>query len=43
MEMSTEEICQELQISTTNCWVLLHRARLALRECLDMNWFGVTR
>ena len=40
MEMSTEEICQELAISTTNCWVLLHRARLALRECLDLNWFG---
>lgn len=39
MEMSTEEICQELSISTTNCWVLLHRARLALRECLNMNWF----
>lgn len=39
MEMSTEEICQELSISTTNCWVLLHRARLALRECLNMKWF----
>lgn len=43
MEMSTEEICQELAISTTNCWVLLHRARLALRECLDINWFGNSR
>lgn len=31
MDMSTEEICQELSISTTNRWVLLHRARLALR------------
>lgn len=40
MGMSTEEICQELSISTTNCWALLHRARLALRECLDFNWFG---
>jgi RNA polymerase sigma-70 factor, ECF subfamily len=43
MEMTTEEICQELAISTTNCWVLLHRARLALRECLDLNWFGKVR
>ncbi len=43
MDMSTEEICQELAISTTNCWVLLHRARLALRECLDLHWFGKTR
>ncbi len=40
MEMTTEEICQELSISTTNCWVLLHRARLSLRECIDMKWFG---
>ena len=40
MELSTEEICQELAISTTNCWVILHRARLALRECLDLHWFG---
>jgi RNA polymerase sigma-70 factor (ECF subfamily) len=40
MDMSSGEICQELAISTTNCWVLLHRARLVLRECLDLNWFG---
>jgi len=42
MEMSTEEICQELEISPTNCWVLLHRARLSLRECIDIKWFGKT-
>ncbi|MEQ1589472.1 MAG: sigma-70 family RNA polymerase sigma factor [Gallionella sp.] len=40
MDMSTEEICKELAISTTNCWVLLHRARLALRDCLELQWFG---
>ena len=39
MEMSTDDICQELEISTTNCWVMLHRARLTLRECLEMTWF----
>jgi RNA polymerase sigma-70 factor (ECF subfamily) len=39
MEMTTDEICQELDITTTNCWVMLHRARLMLRECLDMTWF----
>ncbi|MFA5371745.1 MAG: sigma-70 family RNA polymerase sigma factor [Sideroxydans sp.] len=43
MDMMTEEICQELGISTTNCWVILHRARLALRECLDLNWFENAR
>jgi RNA polymerase sigma-70 factor, ECF subfamily len=40
MELSTEEICQELTITPTNLWVMLHRARLSLRECLDINWFG---
>jgi len=40
MELSTDEICKELEISTTNCWVMLHRARLSLRECLELKWFG---
>ena len=40
--METEEICKELGISTTNCWVLLHRARLFLRECLEINGFTGT-
>jgi RNA polymerase sigma-70 factor (ECF subfamily) len=39
LELSTEEICKELAITTTNCWVLLHRARLALRACLEHKWF----
>lgn len=43
MEMPTEEICQELGITATNCWVILHRARLTLRECLDLQWFGNTK
>lgn len=38
--LSTEEICKELAITTSNCWVLLHRARLGLRECLALRWFG---
>lgn len=40
MDVSTEDICKELNITSTNCWVMLHRARLALRECLEMTWFG---
>jgi RNA polymerase sigma-70 factor (ECF subfamily) len=40
MELTTEEICKELDISATNCWVMLHRARLSLRECLQARWFG---
>ena len=38
-EMETEQICQDLHISPNNLWVMLHRARMALRECLEMNWF----
>ncbi len=40
LELETEEICKELAISTSNCWVVLYRARMRLRECLDLNWFG---
>jgi RNA polymerase sigma-70 factor, ECF subfamily len=40
LELETEEICKELAISSSNAWVLLYRARLRLRECLDLNWFG---
>jgi RNA polymerase sigma-70 factor (ECF subfamily) len=37
---ATAEICKELGITATHCWVLLYRARMALRECLQLNWFG---
>jgi RNA polymerase sigma-70 factor (TIGR02943 family) len=40
LELETAEICKELQISPTNCFVMLHRARMRLRECLDINWRG---
>jgi RNA polymerase sigma-70 factor (ECF subfamily) len=40
MDRSSKEICKDLEISATNLWVILHRARLNLRECLNVNWFG---
>jgi RNA polymerase sigma-70 factor (ECF subfamily) len=40
LELETDEICKELGISATNAWVMLYRARIRLRECLDLNWFG---
>ncbi len=40
LELSSDEICKELAITSTNLWVLLHRARLRLRDCLQTNWFG---
>jgi RNA polymerase sigma-70 factor (ECF subfamily) len=36
----TDEICDTLNITSSNCWVQLHRARLALRACLGASWFG---
>jgi RNA polymerase sigma-70 factor, ECF subfamily len=36
----TDVICKEEGISSSNCWVMLHRARMGLRECLQKNWFG---
>jgi RNA polymerase sigma-70 factor, ECF subfamily len=35
---SAKEICQLLNVSTSNYWVLIHRARLALRRCLEQHW-----
>jgi RNA polymerase sigma-70 factor (ECF subfamily) len=40
MGCGTEEICQELGVTSTHCWVLLYRARMALRQCLEQSWFG---
>jgi RNA polymerase sigma-70 factor (ECF subfamily) len=40
LELETDEICQELEITATNAWALLYRARMRLRECLDLHWFG---
>ncbi|HEX7053431.1 MAG TPA: sigma-70 family RNA polymerase sigma factor [Burkholderiales bacterium] len=40
MGLETAEICKELGISSTHCWVLLYRARMALRECLEKSWFA---
>lgn len=38
-EVESKEICVTLSISENNLWVMLHRARMALRECLAVNWF----
>ena len=41
-EMGTAQICEALRISQNNLWVMLHRARMALRERLELNWFENT-
>lgn len=38
-ELSSEEICKVLNISATNLWVMLHRARAQLRLCIENKWF----
>ncbi len=38
-EYDTEELCKEVQISSSNFWVIMHRARLQLRECMEKNLF----
>ena len=43
MELETDEICKELTINANNLWVILYRARMALRQCLEQNWFARTR
>lgn len=37
-EMSTNEICRQLSITESNSWVMLYRARMQLRSCLETNW-----
>lgn len=36
---ATETICKEVGITSSNYWVMIHRAKLQLRECLENNWF----
>ena len=36
--LSTEDICKALNISATNSWVMLYRARMWLRKCIDRRW-----
>lgn len=39
-DVDSKKICTMLGISESNLWVMLHRARMALRRCLETNWFG---
>jgi RNA polymerase sigma-70 factor (ECF subfamily) len=39
-DIEGREICAMLNISESNLWVMLHRARMALRRCMELNWFG---
>ena len=42
-ELDTDEICTMLGLSSSNFWVMMHRARMSLRRCIEVNWFMKTR
>ena len=39
-ECNTDDICKEVGITSSNYWVIMHRARLQLRECMEKNWLS---
>ncbi len=39
-DVPSEEICKDLGVSPNNLWVMLHRARMGLRRCLEVHWFA---
>ncbi|TAK64207.1 sigma-70 family RNA polymerase sigma factor [Methylobacter sp.] len=41
--LEADEVCREAGLSEANYWVIMHRARLRLRECLDIRWFNNTK
>lgn len=40
--LEADEVCKEAGLSEANYWVTMHRARLRLRECLEIRWFNKT-
>ena len=38
--VTSDDICKDLGVSANNLWVMLHRARMGLRRCLEVHWFG---
>lgn len=39
-EKNADKICKELNISSSNYWTIIHRAKILLRACLEKNWFA---
>jgi RNA polymerase sigma-70 factor (ECF subfamily) len=42
-EMSTDDLCRQLSITVSNCWVMLYRARMQLRSCLEDKWLDIAK
>lgn len=39
-EYTTKEICKELDITPSNLWTIIHRAKLQLRSCMEKRWLN---
>ena len=39
-ELDSEEICKQLDLTTSNYWVIMHRAKLQIRKCIEKNWIN---
>jgi RNA polymerase sigma factor (sigma-70 family) len=39
-EHKSEEVCKEHEITASNLWVIVHRAKVQLRDCLELKWFN---
>ena len=39
-DVDTSEICKELEITASNYWVIIHRAKLQLRKCIETHWIN---
>ena len=39
LNYETEAICNEMDITASNLWVIIHRARTAMASCMEDNWF----
>ncbi len=37
--LTSEEVCEVLSLSPSNFWVIMHRARMQLRRCIEIKWF----
>lgn len=40
-DVDSAEICRTLGLTSSNFWVIMHRARNALRRCLELHWFTI--
>jgi RNA polymerase sigma-70 factor (ECF subfamily) len=38
LKKKTEAICQELEITASNYWQIVHRSKLLLKKCLELKW-----